>query len=451
MNIHSQKFRRLLRIVLSILQAIIDIAVCFACLRIGRVTVPEAEIFVAGTMFIFFLFSPLYGFKNWTFWDETKSCLRAVLYSLVVSLLFAYSAGYSAANISVGLAAFFPAVMAARYLFRRILAALGILNVNVLIFGAGSAGKIFAKNINASPFTLRKICGFIDDDPDNTEGGEVLGKAKDFRRLQDSMNIDEVVIAEPEAPRKTIITLMHRFELYVRGVYILNTYSDQVRGIDDLHLTSASGGLLNPVNRTMKTLMDYVGGVMIVLLSAPLMLAIAWKISHDDGGNALFKHLRAGRNLKPFKVFKFRTMVFNSEKILEEMLKDDKLRREFKASFKFKNDPRVTPFGKVLRHTSLDELPQIFNVLKGQMSLVGPRPIVREEVDKYYGYVVARHIFHAKPGMTGLWQVSGRNDIEDYDLRIKYDMYYVHNWSLLLDIMILFRTIWVVLSGKGAY
>ena len=182
MNVHSQKFRKLLRIALSIIQAVIDVAVCLGCLRIGRVLVPEAEIFVAGTMFIFFLFSPLYGFKNWTFVDEAKSCLRAVLYSWLVSLFFAYSAGYSVANISVGLAVFFPSVMAARYLFRRILAALGILNVNVLVCGSGSAGKIFAKNINASPFTLRKIRGFIDDTPDNSgpEDGAVLGKARDF-------------------------------------------------------------------------------------------------------------------------------------------------------------------------------------------------------------------------------------------------------------------------------
>ena len=173
MSIHSQKFRRLLRIMLSILQAIIDVAVCFGCLKIGRVLVPEAEIFIAGTMFIFFLFSPLYGFKNWTFRDEAKSCFIAVLYSLLLSLFFTYSVGYPVTNTAVGLAMFFPAVIAVRYLFRQMLTASGILNVKFLTFNSGGAREFFTKKINASPFKLRKIrrqptalfffsrCGFI--------------------------------------------------------------------------------------------------------------------------------------------------------------------------------------------------------------------------------------------------------------------------------------------------
>ena len=174
-------------------------------------------------------------------------------------------------------------------------------------------------------------------------------------------------------------------------------------------------------------------------------------VKHEDGGNVLFRHKRIGRELKPFYLYKFRTMVPNAEEILQEMLKDDKLRAEFEEAFKFKDDPRITPFGHFLRRTSLDELPQIFNVLRGEMSLTGPRPIVQKEIELYYGYRTARQIFHVKPGMTGFWQVSGRNDVKDYKQRIDYDLYYIHNWSIWLDIIIMLRTIKAVLKGTGAY
>ena len=181
------------------------------------------------------------------------------------------------------------------------------------------------------------------------------------------------------------------------------------------------------------------------------MLYAAWKIKRQDGGKIFFKHERIGQYLKPFKLFKFRTMVENAEEILQEMLKNDDLRREFEEAFKFKDDKRITPIGKFLRRTSLDELPQLFNVLKGEMSLTGPRPIVRKEIELYYGYKTAEQIFRVKPGMTGFWQVSGRNDVEDYGKRIDFDLYYIHNWSVWLDIIIMIRTFNAVLKGKGAY
>jgi undecaprenyl-phosphate galactose phosphotransferase len=133
------------------------------------------------------------------------------------------------------------------------------------------------------------------------------------------------------------------------------------------------------------------------------------------------------------------------------MLQNEELRKEFEAAFKFKEDPRITKVGHFLRKYSLDELPQIFNVLKGEMSLVGPRPIVSKEVELYYGELVARQIFRVKPGLTGFWQVSGRNDVTDYQQRIDLDLYYIRNWSPWLDIVILFRTIQVLINAHGAY
>jgi undecaprenyl-phosphate galactose phosphotransferase len=140
----------------------------------------------------------------------------------------------------------------------------------------------------------------------------------------------------------------------------------------------------------------------------------------------------------------------DAEERLKKLLKENKeAKREWETSFKLKNDPRVTKIGKFLRKTSLDELPQIFNVLKGDMSLVGPRPVIREEIEKYYGDF-AQYYYMVKPGITGLWQVSGRSDT-DYDKRVRLDTWYVLNWSLWLDLVILIKTVEAVLKGKGAY
>ena len=143
-------------------------------------------------------------------------------------------------------------------------------------------------------------------------------------------------------------------------------------------------------------------------------------------------------------------MYEDAKERLEKLLKEDEqAKREWETNFKLKNDPRVTRIGKFLRKTSLDELPQIFNVLKGDMSLVGPRPVIREEIEKYYGDF-AQYYYMVKPGITGLWQVSGRSDT-DYDKRVRLDTWYVLNWSLWLDLVILIKTVEAVLKGKGAY
>ncbi|HCD6741203.1 TPA: sugar transferase, partial [Klebsiella pneumoniae] len=156
-----------------------------------------------------------------------------------------------------------------------------------------------------------------------------------------------------------------------------------------------------------------------------------------------------GKGGKSFKCLKFRSMVTNSKEVLEDLLsKDIQAKQEWEATFKLKNDPRITKIGHFLRRTSLDELPQLFNVLKGEMSLVGPRPIITAELERYNDEVA--YYLLSKPGMTGLWQVSGRSDV-DYETRVYLDTWYVKNWSMWNDIAILFKTIGVVLKKDGAY
>lgn len=183
---------------------------------------------------------------------------------------------------------------------------------------------------------------------------------------------------------------------------------------------------------------------------SPLLFYVAYRIKKEDPGPIFFAHERIGKNGKPFPCYKFRSMVVNSKSMLEEYLKNNpEAKEEWERDFKLKDDPRVTPIGKVLRRTSLDELPQIFNVLRGEMSLVGPRPVIQEELDKYYGDV-SKLYCQVKPGITGLWQVSGRSDTT-YAERVAMDEEYIKNRTFLGDIIILWKTVAVVLLKKGAY
>ncbi|CAH0527265.1 undecaprenyl-phosphate galactose phosphotransferase WbaP [Vibrio hippocampi] len=198
----------------------------------------------------------------------------------------------------------------------------------------------------------------------------------------------------------------------------------------------------------IKRLFDIFVSSALLLVLAPFFGYISYKVTRD-GGSATYGHERIGYKGKPFKCLKFRSMVMNSKEVLEQLLATDPIAKaEWDKEFKLKHDPRVTPTGAFLRRTSLDELPQLWNVLKGEMSLVGPRPIIDEELQRYKEDVA--YYLMAKPGMSGLWQVSGRSDT-DYETRVYLDAWYVKNWSLWSDIVILFKTVGVVLKRDGAY
>lgn len=197
----------------------------------------------------------------------------------------------------------------------------------------------------------------------------------------------------------------------------------------------------------VKRAFDFVVSVSLILLLSPLLLAIAVIIKLDSPGPIVYKQQRVGLNDKRFKALKFRTMVINADKLQKEL----EARNETNDGvlFKMKNDPRITKIGGFLRRYSLDELPQLFNVLFGEMSLVGPRPLPVRDVEKFSEHHFIRH--KVLPGITGLWQVSGRSDILDFEQVVRLDTFYIENWSLLLDVQILLRTVLVILQKKGAY
>ncbi len=206
--------------------------------------------------------------------------------------------------------------------------------------------------------------------------------------------------------------------------------------------------LSNPIKRLLKRIFDVFASTILLVSLSPLFLVLIAAVQRD-GGQAFFSHRRVGRNGTEFDCYKFRTMVNGADKLLAELLaRDFVARAEWDRERKLKNDPRINSVGHLLRKTSLDELPQLWNVLRGDMSLVGPRPVVKEELARYGDDVI--YYLMTRPGITGLWQVSGRNDV-GYETRVYLDSWYVKNWSLWADIAILFKTITVVVGKRGAY
>ncbi|MBZ9848982.1 sugar transferase [Mesorhizobium sp. CA14] len=204
-----------------------------------------------------------------------------------------------------------------------------------------------------------------------------------------------------------------------------------------------------PIGGLIKRSFDIVGALAGLALLSPLFLMIALLVKLSDNGPIFYGHKRIGRGGRIFSCLKFRTMVPDGERVLAAYLAaNPEANAEWVATRKLKNDPRVTRVGQVLRKLSLDELPQILNILQGDMSLVGPRPVVRDELEIYGSAAV--YYLKSRPGLTGLWQVSGRNDVS-YDTRVAFDRHYVENWSLFQDIRIIFKTVPAVWMSRGSY
>ena len=269
--------------------------------------------------------------------------------------------------------------------------------------------------------------------------------------------VQHVLICAPGLASKRLVNLINRLQLLVRKVFFvpelfgLPTSNISVRGLmeEQAVILRVQNNLARKSNRLFKRLFDIVATVLGGILILPIVGIISLLIYIDSPGPIVFGHKRVGQNGKEFPCYKFRSMIPNAQEYLEEYLKNNpEAREEWERDFKLKDDPRVTKIGKFLRKTSLDELPQLWNVLIGDMSLVGPRPIVRAEVEKYGDYI--NDFYLVPPGITGVWQVSGRSDTT-YEERVLMDSWYVHNWSVWIDIVYLVKTVLAVVKGKGAY
>ncbi|MDR7605590.1 MAG: undecaprenyl-phosphate galactose phosphotransferase WbaP [Armatimonadota bacterium] len=328
----------------------------------------------------------------------------------------------------------------------------------VLILGAGRTGELLAKALQEAPGLGLRPVAFLDDDPAKparVAGLPVLGGVDLAPRVAREVGISHALVAMPGAGRERLLQVVDRYAsvfphlLVVPDLFGLSSLWVAARDLQGVVALEVRQQLLLRGPRLLKRTLDLAATVVLGLLSLPLIALVAAAVRLDSPGPVFFAQTRIGKGGRKFRAWKFRTMVRDADQLLERFLQDHPaLRAEWERDQKLRDDPRVTRVGRLLRRTSLDELPQLWNVLRGEMSLVGPRPIVDEEVGRYG----PRFTLYAQvlPGITGLWQVSGRNDTT-YEQRVELDSYYVRNWSPWLDLYILARTVWVVLTGRGAY
>ncbi|WP_347558808.1 sugar transferase [Robbsia sp. KACC 23696] len=339
----------------------------------------------------------------------------------------------------------------------------GLNKKSVFIVGYDAHGQEFHRQSEKSSAFGYRVIGCYDSQSDKTlaqigdTGPSVplLNQIATIRPFLAENKVDEVWLTlslDAYAEMKTILAQLHALPVEIRWMpdasmmsFISHRTSEIFGHLTiDMNHTPAPG-----VQGYLKEVFDRSLATFLTLLASPTLIALALAVRVSSPGPVFYGHTRIGANGKRFKVYKFRSMVTNSQEVLEHLLATDPVARaEWEADHKLRNDPRITKIGKFLRATSLDELPQLFNVIRGEMSLVGPRPIVDAEVIKYGNAI--HYYYAARPGITGLWQVSGRNDVT-YTSRVRLDAHYVMTWSLMRDLTILFRTIGVVFGRKGAY
>jgi Undecaprenyl-phosphate galactose phosphotransferase WbaP len=333
-----------------------------------------------------------------------------------------------------------------------------IRGIPAVIYGSGEAGRQVVDQLLGNKQMGYVPVVILNNDPETRLEYREIPIIRDLSlgpELVKRYNIKMAIIAMPELSQKELARLLNfsvsafRYNVLIPNFVGAANIWMSIRDFDGLLGFATAHRLRMGWNLALKRSLDLfvviAGGIIVM----PFLLIIALLIKLSSPGPVLYKHSRVGLDGKPLGVYKFRSMIMNADQKLKELLETDaELRKEWEASYKLKIDPRITWIGKWMRKTSIDEFPQIINVLKGEMSLVGPRPVTTGEVEKY-GENFQR-IFSVKPGMTGLWQVSGRSDT-DYNERISYDSYYIQSWSLWLDLWVLYKTAGVVLRGKGAY
>lgn len=413
----------------------------------------------------FFFYEGLYT-RRFSFWDEIRVLLKVIVIS-TAGIFTVASLGKINDQISrtvIALMGVLAVVLLplSRMTLKKMLRNFGLLKRRVLILGAGKTGRLIAKALKREPNYGYEVVGFVDDDPEKF--GKKLEGAKIHRGVDRATyytkrcDIEDLFIAMPGAGRERLQGLINNFQHKVKNIlFVPDVFGIAVLGTSLQHFFQEEAfafemknNLARPVNIFVKSVFDILFGLLMLPFVLLLLLLLAVLIKFDSNGPVIFTQERIGKKGKTFKCFKFRTMDINAESLLTEYIRKNPLAEdEWSRHWKLKDDPRITRIGKFLRSTSLDELPQIFNVLKGEMSLVGPRPVTQIEIDDYYREA-ADLCFSVPPGITGLWQVSGRN-LESYDHRIALDSWYVRNWNIWLDIVIMLKTVRVVLKKEGAY
>ncbi len=325
----------------------------------------------------------------------------------------------------------------------------------ILVIGAGAVGQTVGRRIQEEAWTGLELVGYLDDDPEKMgqtfAEGIVFGPLSLALIMVKQKRVDEVIFALPlrahETLRQLIIALQEQ-PVRVRvvpDVLDLAFFRASMEDWDGIPLIGLRDPAISGINRIIKRIFDLLIASVTLLIVWPIMLIAAVCIKLDSPGPIILRQQRVGENGRLFSVYKFRSMVQDADKRLAEVMREDE---NGQIVHKRADDPRITRVGRLIRRTSIDELPQVFNVLKGEMSMVGPRPELPMIVARYESWQHKR--FAVPPGITGWWQVSGRSD-KPMHLHTEDDLYYISHYSPLLDLQILWRTIGVVLKGKGAF
>ena len=324
-------------------------------------------------------------------------------------------------------------------------------NRRLLVVGSGPLGQNVGRQIQGSPRDHLALVGYVDDDNSLGNQERALGSLADLKAVLSQYDVTDVVIALPYSAYHQMTEIVARLDDQPVGVWValgffdLALYRTDIEDFAGIPMLDLRASAIDDYQRMMKRAFDICFGLLSLIPALPVMGALALLILLEDGAPILFRQKRVGEKGRLFEMLKFRTMVRNAEALRKQVEKVDE---NGNLIHKTRDDPRVTRVGRLLRRFSLDELPQLFNILTGTMSLVGPRPEVPYLVERYQPW--QRKRFAVPPGLTGWWQVNGRSD-KPMHLHTEDDLYYIQNYSIWFDLQIIARTIWVVLVGKGSY
>lgn len=396
--------------------------------------------------------------------DMVRSIFYALVYGALagIFILFLMTSGGKTSRLFV--VAFFlfslVFVYAERYIALKFMKRIRLFYEPVVLVGAGKTAERVLRFYDGDLGCRYRVQGIIDDAPVSRRLAENYLLYGDIAHAQDLVRraaVQTIIIAAPGLGRERLQHLIEDIQPHVRNILFvpdligtpLASVDAQTLFAEEILMLCVRNNLARRRNRIYKRCFDLICTIFGGLLLSPLLLFLTLIVAVNNRGHVIFAHQRVGRGGKLFPCYKFQTMVRNADAVLEQYLAaHPEARAEWEANFKLKEDPRVTKLGAFLRKTSLDELPQLINVLKGEMSLVGPRPIVTKEIPRYGENF--REYAMVLPGITGMWQVSGRSDTT-YEERVEMDTWYVRNWSIWVDLMYLFKTAKAVFTSKGAY
>ena len=394
--------------------------------------------------------------------DTMRDIFFAVFCGWVASIIFIYfaKAGEQSSRLYIFLLLLMVLVNVCifRYAAMKFIKIKNIFTEKIIVVGAGLTAERLLKFWREDLGYRYEIVGFIDDHPISKfipEQFQILGGFSTLKRNVQLHDINTVIIAAPGIDKIALQNLIFDIQASVENIsFIPDLIGTPMASVDAVTLftekilmLNLKNNLANPYNRIFKRVFDIFVTIIGGLILSPFLIVLTVAVAVSNRGAVIFSHRRIGRGGKHFNCYKFQTMRqnFNLQEYLD---KNPAAQKEWDETFKLTDDPRVTKLGAFLRKYSLDELPQIFNVLKGEMSLVGPRPIVDAEISRYGKFI--REYFMVLPGITGMWQVSGRSDTT-YEERVEMDTWYVRNWSVWIDMLYLFKTFKAVVTAKGAY